>query len=594
MKSLNKYLEKNTLSPQALHELVKILFYQPVNATNHTIAVFITTWFLWGTVSHTLIIIWAVFMLLQTAFWVLLVETYKKRQPTVEEAPKWIRAFPIAAFGIGIGWGVIAFWPGLLEDFTTTVFVSIMVIGVVAAALGVMSPYFRAFIIFAASALLPYSIAFYLEGGQFFYTLSAMFVLYLFAISLSGTNMHRSVRRSIELRLENTDLVKSLTDKNLQAEQARETAENANRSKSKFLAAASHDLRQPLHALGLFVDALKSKTINAEVKDLVDNISLSAESLNDLLNSLLDISRLDAGVLEPKITNFSLQPLLNRIRVNSAQAIADKGIEFHVDKRNFVVRSDQQMLERVLRNLVINATQYTKTGSISVVCEPHENALSIQVRDTGIGISKQNQAEIFAEFYQVGNPERDRAKGLGLGLAIVKRLIDLLHHKIQLKSELGQGSTFTVDIPLIATLDDAEPKTEEHDSVDTEFTSLAGVTILVIDDELIIRKAMQELLRGWDCEVVVAGGAEEAWEQLKSGAMNPDIILTDYRLRDNLTGVDAVKFLAEKGLPKVPTIIMTGDTAADRLQELKASGYEVLHKPVAAKKLQTMMTELID
>ena len=581
---------KNSPSNAALHELVKILFFQPINAINHSFAVLITLWFLWNTVPLKVVLTWAIVMLAQTLFWTAIVARYRRTQPGADKASTWIQVFPIAGLSIGLGWGIAAFWPSVLADPTATIFLSIMVIGVVAAALGVFSAYFRAYMAFAACALLPYALAFYVEGGRFFFTLSAMFLLYMFAISLSGFNMHRLVRTSIDLRLQNIGLVNNLTEKNIQAEQARETAEQANQSKSKFLAAASHDLRQPLHALGLFVDALKSRNRNPEVSELIDNISLSTDSLNDLLNSLLDISRLDAGVLEPNITNFQLQLLLNRIRVNSEQAIAEKGLSFTIAPCNVIVRSDQHMLERILRNLVTNAAQYTEAGQISLVCIQSDESLWIEVRDTGIGVSKDNAKEIFSEFYQVGNPERDRAKGLGLGLAIVKRLVDLLGHSIELESRLGSGSIFRVKIPLVAQLDETIEEVPEHGD---DLGNLAGVTVLVIDDEMIVRKAMQELLRGWDCEVVTADSAEDAWEQLKSGAMDPDIILTDYRLREHLTGVDAVNFLTGKGLPEVPTIIMTGDTASDRLREVKASGYRVLHKPVSAPKLRKLLTELM-
>jgi len=450
IKALSPFESFASLDKERRHELVKILFFQPTNAFNHCMAVLICLWFLWDSVSWVLLMLWAGTMIGMTVFWQTLVLFYRKLQPGPDKAGKWLRAFPIAGATMGFGWGIAAYFPGLILDVTATVFLSIMVIGVVGAGLGVLSPYFRSFIAFAFFALTPFSLAFFIEGGQLFNTLGGMFLLYLFAISLSGINMHRQVFKTIDLRIKNTDLINDLTEKNIQAEQAREAAEQANQSKSKFLASASHDLRQSLHALGLFVDALRNKNTNPDISELIDNIGLSTESLNDLLISLLDISRLYAGVLEANIRSFSLKSLLERIRVNTEQGIIEKGLVLNIQACNAIVRSDQNMLERILRNLVTNAKQYTREGEINVVCVKKGDQLWIEVRDTGIGIAQEDMQRIFVNFVQLDGSTTREFGGIGLGLAIVKQLVELHDGMIWVESSVNMGSTFCVALPLEA------------------------------------------------------------------------------------------------------------------------------------------------
>jgi len=572
-----------------LHELVKILYFQPINTilAGHALAVIITMAFLWETVPTEWLLSWSSIMIGQTMLWTVVVAIYRHTQPSVDKAKQWVSTFPIAGALTGLLWGMAAFWPDVLQDASSMVFLAIMVLGITAAGLAVFAPYLRSFIVFAGFTLFPFVVRFFQGDSKLHWTLGVMFLLYLTIILLSGHNMKRAVRKSIDLRLEKLGLVEDLIEKNAQTEKAREKAEQADISKSKFLAAASHDLRQPLHALGLFVDALESRIQYPEVRDIVDNIRVSTDALSDLFNALLDISKLDAGVLEPKITDFPLRPLLERIQIDYSELASRKSLRLRVVDCDFVINTDPSMLERILRNLVSNAIRYTQQGSVLLGCRRRGKQVSIEIHDTGMGISPDEMDNIFEEFYQIENPERDRRKGLGLGLAIVKRLADLLHCPMTVNSRPHEGSVFRITVPYVTS---GMPIVK---TVRSFVNDLQGTRVLVIDDEAMIRLGMRKVLEEWDCEVMEAESIGQALNILKPECAI-DMILTDYRLRENETGIEAIQRIHAACDNSLPAIILTGDTDPQRLREAKESGFRLLHKPVSPGKLRSLMSYLLD
>lgn len=582
----------NTLvSPtETLHELVRILHYQPLYTlmAGHTVAVFIMVAFLWNNVSHGMLLAWASFLMVQNIFWAILINVYRRRQPAADSARFWVRNFLIAGAIYGFSWGLTAFWSNILGDPSATVFLAIMVLGIVAAGLGIFAPYLRSYFALACCALLPFVARFFMEDDPLYFTLGLVFLLYLFAILISGNNMRQAVKKTIELRFENRGLVADLTEKNNQAEQAREDAEQANFSKSKFLAAASHDLRQPLHALGLFVDALDSRISHPEVRGIVDNIKISTESLASLFNALLDISKLDAGVLEPKVSDIPLRPLLQHLQTDYSMKAENKGIKLRIADCGYVVRSDPAMLERILLNLLSNAIRYTKNGGVLLGCRRRGEQVNIEIYDSGIGISSEEIEKVFNEFYQVANPERDRRKGLGLGLAIVKRSCDLLGHSLEVNSVPGKGTVFRVTVPLVSTHASNAP-------VELIYTDdIKNARVLIIDDEAMIRTGMRSVLQQWGCQVFAAESADQALQLLLAEKIEPDIILSDYRLREDKTGIEAIDTIRQFYNREIPAIIITGDTAPDRLREAKASGFHLLNKPVSSAKLRSLICYLLE
>ncbi len=597
-----KYMQKSSKKDSTLHscqtvkrsqpardELVKILYFQPIYIilSGHAMAVFISVFFLWGTVPLPWLLSWAILLSGQTLIWAYMVQQFRKTPHQIENTNKAINVFPIAATVTGILWGMTIYFPNIFNDITALIFLSIMVLGISAAGLAVFAPYLRSFSLFSSLILIPFVIRFFIEGDKLYLTLASMYLLYFCVLLISGINMRRAVGQAIELRLENIGLIDDLKTQYNHAEKSREDAEQANVSKSKFLAAASHDLRQPLHALGLFVDALESRIHFKEVKDIVSNIRISTDALSDLLNALLDISKLDAGVLQPKPTDFQLRPVLQRIQTDFSDVAKDKSLSLKIVDCGLVVHTDPTMLERILRNLVSNAIRYTHHGKVLLGCRRQDDNINIQIHDTGIGIEKENLENIFEEFYQVANPERDRNKGLGLGLAIVKRLSDLINCPINVSSEVGKGTTFQIRVPYVEKQISTIIKAESYNG------DLAGTRVIIIDDEVMIRKGMTTVLQEWGCSVMQAESIAEA-QKLVGDDCAIDMILSDYRLRENTTGIDAILALHNQCKRNIPAIILTGDTDPERLKEAKASGFKLLHKPVSSAKLRSLMGYLLE
>jgi signal transduction histidine kinase/CheY-like chemotaxis protein len=382
------------------------------------------------------------------------------------------------------------------------------------------------------------------------------------------------------LTLENESLVRELRAQ-------KEAADDANVAKSKFIATASHDLRQPVHALGLLAGALQGYPMNDEMRRLVGQIGGSVTAMDGLFNSLLDISRLDAGVVETQVEDFSIAALIERVcRDHFAEAEA-KGLRLVSVSCSAIVRTDPFLLERILRNLVSNAIRYTDRGRVLVGCR-RGNGLRIEVWDTGRGVPLKLQREIFREFVQLGNVERDRAKGLGLGLAIVDRLSKLLDCPVTLRSELGKGSVFEVSVPLAERQLLPAPSPQGAPM----FATARGL-ILVIDDDSVIQSAMRSLLTSWGHEVIAAGSEAEMQDCTATLTRRPNLIICDYRLRDGENGIIAIKRLQSRYDDRIPAVLITGDTASDRLREAQESGLILLHKPVAEIKLRATVGNLM-
>ena len=366
--------------------------------------------------------------------------------------------------------------------------------------------------------------------------------------------------------------------------------EAANLAKSRFLAAASHDLRQPLHALNLFVAQLRTETDQAERSRVAAQIDAAVTAMNDLFNALLDISRLDAGALAPDVTDFPLAHVLQRIERTFAPAAREKGLRLRIVTSDAWVRSDCILLERILLNLVSNALRYTDRGGVTVGCRRRGRRLRIEVWDSGIGIPEDQRENIFGEFYQLADSERSRRGGLGLGLAIVDRLCRLLDHPLELISTLGRGSRFTVSLPLAA----APPRSLEHVIAPKAMADPAsGKLIVVIDDDALVLDAMRGLLRSWGCRVVTAESDDSVLASLAGDDRRPDLVISDFRLGDGKTGIEIIGRLRSAFSAPIPAFLITGDIAPERLREARASGLHLLHKPVGPMALRAILNQLL-
>ena len=361
----------------------------------------------------------------------------------------------------------------------------------------------------------------------------------------------------------------------------------ANLSKSRFLAVASHDLRQPLHALSLFVAQLRSTADPAERSRLADKIGTAVANMNELFNALLDISKIDAGGLQVRMSDFPIDSILKRVEATFAAPALEKGLHLRVVSSSAWVHSDAILLERILLNLTANAIRYTTAGGVVVGCRHVGGRLRIDVHDSGIGIAEDQQGAIFTEFYQVVGAEPDRREGLGLGLAIVERLCILLDHPIELRSTLGKGSRFSISVPLTR----VGSMSAEPAAIRSVLDPLPGRSVLVVDDDPLVLDATRGLLEGWGCRVVIAQSGNEALAKL--GEDPPDLIISDFRLGDGRTGIEVVAQVRSAFQSAIPVILVSGDVAQQRLQQAEACGHPLLHKPVSPMTLRAAMSRFL-
>ncbi len=446
--------------------------------------------------------------------------------------------------------------------------------------LGIDYPSYRAFLI----ALLVPTIAVLLAQWMWLHAgmglTTSLFLAYMF---WSGQRFNHSYLDSLRLRFENLGLVRDLT---LQ----KDAAESANQAKSRFLAAASHDLRQPMYALNLYLGAIQNTHLPEDAKELLYNAQQCASAMDDLFSVLLDMSRLDAGAVTPKMKDFPVSNILERIALEFAPPAREKGLELRVVMSSCFIRSDPALAERIVRNFVSNAVRHTRHGVILLGCRRMRHGLRIAVFDTGPGIPEDKLGAVFEEYYQLGNPERDRSKGLGLGLAIVRRLSSLLDTPIALRSKPGRGSMFAADFPY------GNAATEEVQAASGSGgmqEDLSGRLIVIIDDEAMIRDALRTLLEQWQCTVLEASAEDEAVERVSVLPAAPDAIICDYRLRDGDNGLDAIEKIRQEFCVDIPALLVTGDTGPDRILEIRANRLSVLHKPLQPDSLREALLSVL-
>lgn len=573
------------LLPAAIRaEQVRVLYRQaPLAIASGLIVPLPLLVVFWLVIPPAQLIAWFATMCTVAAARTLLVIWYRRAAPPDSELGRWRTLYVFGTLVSGCVWGVagiLMFVPAALDYQFFLVFILAGMSTGAVTSLGIYPPAFFAFVV---PTLAPYVAMALREGDRVHVAAVVAIVFYLVALIFFTRNFSRALIESLKLRFENVELVKKLAVE-------KEQAERANLAKSRFLAAASHDLRQPLHAMALFASALRDRTREGELRSIVDKLSVSVEDLEDLFHALLDVSKLDAGIVVPDVRAVLVQTVFDQIRREYAEEAANKGVRLRCVPTRSVVRSDLMLLERILRNLVSNAIRHTDRGGVLIGCRRRGGALRIDVVDSGIGIDPAHRADIFQEFYQVANPERDRRKGLGLGLAIVDRLASLLKHPLQVQSVPGRGSVFSVTVPRA----DAEPGAEEAPRAE-EFVGakLGGALVVVIDDEQAVLDGMREVLQEWGAHPLLASSADEALAQLTGTGRRPAVIIADYRLRQGETGIQAIARLQAVYGADVPGVLITGDTAAERLREVEASGYHLLHKPVRPVKLRALLSYLL-
>lgn len=511
-----------------------------------------------------------------------LIRAYRRANPRIEDWRRWsFYAIASAIFG-GLCWGIGSLF--LLDpnrtEFQFMVFLTCAALAAGAiSALGTLLPAYYCNLL---AIMVPTMVWSSLQGDALHVTYGVLALLWIVVIAVLANSFSELLVKSLRLQFANLDLANDLL-------RQKELAEAANVAKSRFLASASHDLRQPVHALGMFVGALGDRTLDTDSRRLVSQIQNSVGALDSLFGAILDISRLDAGVIESRPRAFSIQPLLDRICREEMPEVERKGLTLHLLPCSLTVQTDPVLLERVLRNLLSNAVRYTSKGRVVVGCRRARDRLSVEIWDTGCGIPLDQQDLIFQEFYQIGNPERDRSHGLGLGLAIVQRLTRIMKIPIRVHSRVNKGSVFRLSVLLAEggrTILEPPP-----DNVAARYRRLF---VLVIDDEVAIQEAMSALLMGWGHLVVAAGSCAEMLVRAAGFTTTPDLIVSDYRLRENENGIATIERLRTEFNNDIPAILITGDTAPDRIREASLSDCLLMHKPVSNSRLRAAIINLTD
>lgn len=446
-------------------------------------------------------------------------------------------------------------------------------------------------------------LAFFLKGQRLGWRYSLVFIglaaIYLFALApwvpfahvyTPVTTLHFLLALGFyTLVAASFNHVRSRFERQLQL--GKEEAEAAHVAKSRFLAAASHDLRQPAHALGMFVARLSAMPAEPATRELVAGVDTSVRALQDMLDAFFDYSRLDAKTMQVALSDFPINTVFDQLRHSFAATAVSKGLRLRVRPSPCWVRSDPVLLHRVLLNLLGNAMQHTNAGTVLLTCRPSSRTgeLRIEVRDSGIGIAPHHHGRVFEEFFQVANQERDRAKGLGLGLSIVDRSCRLLGHPLTLRSSLGCGTCFTISVP------QAQAQSAQGGPQLTPVSmarELDGLNVLVIEDDPLGSEALQGLLESWGCRVTVSDQAQAACALACQGAA-PDCIVSDYRLRGTHNGIDTIKMLRIACQADISACLISGDTDADVRTQAQEAGLVLLQKPVRPAKLRSVLRHAV-
>jgi signal transduction histidine kinase/CheY-like chemotaxis protein len=535
----------------------------------------------WNLVSHAWLLAWMVAMLLMLGVRIYVYHLFKRRFD-YGKVMQYRTFLILGSTCAGIIWGVgglIMFLPDSLE-YQLLILLSLL--GMASGSAFSLSIYLPAYFAFVPLMLVPIAARLFIVGDTTHIALASVTLIFLIAQSLFNIKINGSLSSTIALRFENLALIDQLQEQ-------KGEAERANNAKTRFLAAASHDLRQPLYALLLFTHALEERDIADDQREITQQIKRSTQALESLFEALLDISKLDAGTVNTQKSDISLQGILEKLGDEFDLQAAERNLTLQWPQHAPAVCSDPVLLEQILRNYLTNAIRYTQEGGVSVTCEPQHDRIKISVTDTGLGMPLEDQNIIFEEFYQRENPERDRHQGLGLGLSIVQRAASQLGHELELNSQLGCGSTFSVIVDaasgkVVKPIDVAPPMTIPP--------LPAQPLVVVVDDEESIREGMQQLLSLWDCQAVICASDEEAIALLRTKQRIPDGIICDFRLRKGRTGLEAINAINIACKADIPALIVTGDTEKSLLQELKSSGYQVLHKPVPPAKLRAFLRSL--
>ncbi len=518
-----------------------------------------------------------------------------RAQPDADDATlrAWRGSWKALVLAQGAMWGIAAwlFW-GLGTPYHLVVLI-LIVYSYCLGSVQLLATQPRVFLAFISLVLVPTILRIATDTTQDWNLELAAVQCLLFGITvLMGRTYADALDQALRLKARTDELAAQLRVEMAAADEARRAAEAASRAKTQFFAAASHDLRQPLHAMGLFAEALRQRSHDPEVASLVNSINESVDALEGLFGELLDITRIDTGGVEVAPAPVRLRELFGRLRLHFEPLAFEKGLLLAFHGEQHVAHADPLLLERILRNLVSNAIRYSDDGGVLVSCRPRGGKLLLQVWDTGIGISEQTLPRIFDEFYQAQSNrplEPHQRKGLGLGLAIVKRLAALMDAPLAVRSRVGHGTVFGLELPVGKT-----PRTLEPPPSGAKAPlglTLQGRFFVVVEDEAAVRDGLVVLLQAWGARVVAFDtvDAVRAW-LAGPAAETPDLLLVDYRLPQGTTGIDALVALRARWPERrLAAIMITGSSLGGHEDEAVTHDYHLLIKPVLPNKLRAMI-----
>ncbi len=536
---------------------------------------------LWGEVDQKSLKIW-LFLALILPIARLVLFYYNCKSLTEENADTFRQFLLIGNLISGLLWGASTVW-FFPEQLEYQLFMLFMLGGIALGASNSDVNYLPGYYAYIWSSLSLLVIALIWVGEEIQMGIGITTILFIIAISIYGRASHKTTYESIKLRFENDDLVQKLEEKTL-------LAEKANTSKSKFLATASHDLRQPLHTSVLLLDALRFTLEKDSQNDILDKLVRSHDHLSTLFDSLLDISNLDSGSVNVNLQAVSIPELYSSLEEEYSLAAQKKGLNFSIEPINGFIKTDPILISRIIGNLLSNAIRYTPKGAITLGAIEDQNQLLITVTDTGIGISNDHHQQIFNEFEQLNNSHRDYRLGLGLGLSIVKRLSDLLDHEIKLDSTKGSGSTFS----LRCQTENPQQETMHAAAVLTDIDVKRRLNILFVDDEKPVREAISLVLNNFDMNVITAESASEAIEHLANMKPSLDVIVADYRLKNGETGFDVIEKTCEFMNADIPSIIVTGEANFDQMKPAQRKNVVIVQKPISSAVLMPLILERIN
>jgi two-component system, sensor histidine kinase len=592
-------LPENDPALARLAELVQSTYdYMPTALSGYVAGVAVATLLYWRIAPASVMLPWMAAFAVMCVLRLFATLAFRRAAPrTREQWRRWglysnIGTVVTATMWGATGWVFYGQGMGTQDTGLQQTGLIIIVYTYCAVSIPVLSIQRRLYRLYAGLCFLPLVTRIALVGDVYHYQLAGeLLVIFTFTVLLA--NSYRlALQRAMDLKMKADELAARLRVETLAAEAARREAEIANRAKTQFFTAASHDLRQPLHAMGLFAEALRQRTHDPEVAQLVNSINESVDALEGLFSELLDITRIDSGTIEVHEQHFEIGDILRKLRLHFEPNAFEKGLALRLRGGARVVFADPMLVERILRNLVSNAIRYTNDGSVLVSCRRRGERMLLQVWDTGVGIRESEQARIFDEFYQVPNTQRispDQRKGLGLGLSIVKRLADLMGAPLTLRSTPGRGTVFALELPAGKAPRAAAVAVPGKGPLGI---TLAGRLIVIVEDEPAVRAGLEVLLKGWGAQIESfdSVAASAAWAHgCDPELVQPDLLIVDYRLEEGHNGVDAIKALRARFGMATPAILITGSTMTGHDREAQEHDFHLLIKPVVPNKLRAMI-----